>query len=64
MSKMEKNEAILNAKNFDELLDIRYGKVGTWERDEFEENAQNFIFSELLNDENRFDNFSKVVKSL
>src|ERR1700722_19440264 len=47
---MEKNEAILNAKNFDELLDIEYGKVGTELRDQFEENAQYFIISELLKD--------------
>jgi hypothetical protein len=33
---MEKNEAIRNAKNFDELLDIQYGKIGTKLRDEFE----------------------------
>ncbi len=47
---MEKNDAILNAKNFDELLDIRYGKVGTELRDQFEEKAQYFIISELLKD--------------
>jgi HTH-type transcriptional regulator/antitoxin HipB len=47
---MEKNEAIMNAKNFDEVLDIQYGKVGTGLRDEYEENAQYFIISELLKD--------------
>jgi len=45
---MEKNEAIKKAKNFDEILDIQYGKVGTQLRDEFEENAQYFVFSEIL----------------
>jgi len=32
-------ELIKNAKNFDELLDIKYGKVGTENRDSFEERA-------------------------
>ena len=47
---MEKNKAIMNAKNFDELLDIEYGKIGTEIRDKFEENAQYFVISELLKD--------------
>jgi hypothetical protein len=47
---MEKNEAIINAKNFDEILDIEYGKIGTTLRDEFEENAQYFVLNELLKD--------------
>ncbi len=37
---MKKNEAIKNAKNFDEILDIQYGKIGEKKRDEFEEKAQ------------------------
>ena len=41
-------EEIRNAKNFDELLDIKYGKVGTEKRDEFEEKAQYFVISEML----------------
>ncbi len=47
---MEKNKAIRNAKNFDELLDIQYGKIGTALRDDFEEKAEYFVISELLND--------------
>ena len=43
-----KNEEIRNAKNFDELLDIKYGKIGTKARDEFEERAQYFVISEML----------------
>lgn len=39
---------IKNAKNFDELLDIKYGKIGTEKRDEFEEKAQYFVISEML----------------
>ena len=56
---MEKNEAILNAKNFDELLDIRYGKAGTELRDQFEEKAQYFIISELLKEARREANMTQ-----
>jgi len=43
-----KKEEIRNAKTFDELLDIKYGKVGEKERDVFEERAQYFVISEML----------------
>ena len=42
------NEEIRNAKNFDELLDIKYGRIGTSKRDTFEEQAQYFVISEML----------------
>jgi len=42
------NEEIRNAKNFDELLDIKYGKIGTKRRDVFEEQAQYYVVSEML----------------
>jgi HTH-type transcriptional regulator / antitoxin HipB len=41
-------EKIKNAKNFDELLDIKYGNIGTENRDNFEERAQYFVISEML----------------
>lgn len=41
---------IRSAKNFDELLDIKYGKIGTEKRDQFEEKAQYFVISEMLKD--------------
>ena len=50
---MGKNEKIRNAKNFDELLDIEYGKIGTEERDDFEERAQYFVISEMLKEARR-----------
>lgn len=53
---MENNEAIRNAKNFDELLDIQYGKIGTVLRDEFEKKAQHFVITELLEDPINKDN--------
>jgi HTH-type transcriptional regulator / antitoxin HipB len=44
---MDSNK-IRKAKNFDELLDLKYGKIGTEKRDEFEEKAQYFVISEML----------------
>lgn len=43
-----KKEEIKNAKTFDELLDLKYGKIGEKERDAFEEKAQYFVISEML----------------
>jgi len=43
-----KDEAIRNAKNFDELLDIKYGKIGSTTRDEYEAKANYFVISEML----------------
>ena len=42
------NKEIRNAKNFDELLDIKYGRIGTNRRDDFEEKAQYYVISEML----------------
>ena len=35
-------------KSFDELLDKKYGVIGTTERNEFEERSHMFIISEML----------------
>lgn len=37
-----------NIKNFDDLLDKKYGKVGSKKRIEFQEKAHMFIISEML----------------
>ena len=37
-----------NIRTFDELLDKKYGNVGTPKRNEFEEKAHMFIISEML----------------
>jgi len=42
------NEKIKHAGNFDELLNIKYGEIGTSKRDEFEEQAQYYVISEML----------------
>ena len=55
----KKNEAIRKTKNFDELLDIQYGKIGTKKRDEFEEKAQYFVISQMLKDARRDANLTQ-----
>ncbi len=54
-----KNKEIKNTKNFDELLDIKYGKIGTEKRDEFEENAQYFVISEMLKEARKEANMTQ-----
>jgi len=43
-------KTIKDAKTFDELLDIKYGKQGTIERDEFESRAKAFVVGEMIKD--------------
>lgn len=50
---------IKNAKNFDELLDIKYGKIGTENRDTFEEKAQYFVISEMLKEARKEANMTQ-----
>ena len=45
---MKKKDEIRKTKNFEELLDVEYGKIGTKSRDEFESKAQYFVISEAL----------------
>ena len=52
-------EKIKNAKNFDELLDIKYGKTGTEKRDKFEEKAQYFVISEMLKESRKDAGFTQ-----
>jgi DNA-binding XRE family transcriptional regulator len=55
---MEK-ENIRKAKNFDELLDIKYGNIGTEKRDRFEEKAQYFVISEMLKEARKEANMTQ-----
>lgn len=48
-----KKEALRKARNFDELLQIKYGKIGTKKRDEFEKKAQYFVISVMLREARR-----------
>jgi len=45
---MKKKDDLKKAKSLDQLLDAKYGKVGTSKRDLFEEGSQLFIISEML----------------
>lgn len=56
---MNKKEAIKNAKNFDEILDVQYGKIGTKKRDEFDLKAQYFVISEVLKQARREANLTQ-----
>ena len=53
------NENIRNAKTFDELLDIKYGKIGAEKRDAFEEKAQYFVISEMLKEARKEANMTQ-----
>ena len=53
VSEMKNHEAIRDAKNFDELLDVQYGKIGTKKRNTFEEKVQYFVISEVLKEARR-----------
>ena len=37
-----------NIKNFDQLIELEHGKIGTESRKDYEERAQMFIVSEML----------------
>ena len=39
---------VSNAKTFDELLDLKYGELGTEKRDEFEVRAKAFVIGEMI----------------
>lgn len=52
-------ENIKNAKSFDELLDIKYGKIGSEKRDNFEEKAQYFVISEMLKEARKEANMTQ-----
>ena len=47
---MKKMKDYSNIKNFDELIEMEHGKIGTDSRNEYEERAQMFIVSEMLKD--------------
>ena len=43
-------KTIKDVKTFDELLDIKYGKVGTPKREEFDNKSKAFMIGELIKD--------------
>jgi len=56
---MKKMKDYKNVRNFDELLDVEYGKVGTDSRNEYDEQAQMFIVSEMLKEARREANLTQ-----
>lgn len=50
---------ISDVNNFDELLNIKYGEIGTEKRDEFEEKAQYFVISEMLKEARKEANMTQ-----
>ena len=49
MNKKEKKmDKYKNVTNFEQLLEVEYGKIGTESRNEYEAKAQMFIISEML----------------
>jgi len=54
-----KNKEIKKAKSFDELLDKKYGKLGTPERDEHETKANYFMISEMLKEARKEANITQ-----
>ena len=54
-----KKEKILNSSSFDELLNAKYGNVGTGARDVFEEKAQYFVISEMLKEARKEANMTQ-----
>ncbi|MDN4164913.1 helix-turn-helix transcriptional regulator [Cytophagales bacterium LB-30] len=46
-------------RTFDELLERRYGKIGTSKRTEFEINAKAFAIGEIIKEERRLANMTQ-----
>lgn len=54
-----KKEEIRKARSFDELLDIKYGKIGTSTRDDYEAKANYFVICELLKEARKKANMTQ-----
>ena len=54
-----KKKLISNVRTFDELLDVKYGKLGTPVRDEYETKANNFVISEILKEARKEANITQ-----
>lgn len=48
-----------NITNFDDLIDLEQGKIGTESRNEYEQHAQMFIVSEMLKEARRQANLTQ-----
>lgn len=59
-----KKQSLKNVTTFDELLDTKYGKIGTSKRDKFEEKAQYFVISEMLKEARKEANMTQEELAL
>lgn len=48
-----------NIKSFDELIEAEHGKIGTETRNQYEENSQLFIISEMLKEARKDANLTQ-----
>ncbi len=48
-----------NIKTFDELIELEHGKVGSESRNNFDENSQMFIISEMLKEARKNANLTQ-----
>jgi len=48
-----------NIKTFDELIDLEHGKIGTENRNKYEESSQMFIISEMLKEARKNANLTQ-----
>lgn len=48
-----------NIRNFDDLIELEHGKLGTESRNEYEERAQMFIVGEMLKEARREANLTQ-----
>ena len=54
-----KKEDIKNAKSFDELLNIKYGAIGSPKRDKYEEKANYFVICQMLKEARKEANITQ-----
>lgn len=48
-----------NIKSFDELIEVEHGQIGTESRNQYEENSQMFIISEMLKEARKEANLTQ-----
>lgn len=48
-----------NIKTFDELIDLEHGKIGTENRNKYDESSQMFIISEMLKEARKNANLTQ-----
>lgn len=49
----EKNEAVMNCSNLDELLNVEFGEAGTPSRKEFDKETEAFCLAQTLKEERK-----------